>query len=72
MTSVIIYKKDVERRGRVLLKEVLSFLENEYIIGEFKEMKIQREKLLQSLVYKLINDNKSLESDYVDFKFVHK
>ena len=52
MAAVIIRKKDVERIGKELLKEVYEFLHNDYILTDFEEMKIEQEKLLKGLVYK--------------------
>ena len=39
MTSIIIRKKDVDRLGKELLKEVFDFLHDEYILTNFEEMK---------------------------------
>ena len=53
MAAVIIRKKDVERLGHTLLKEVYDFLHDEYILTEFEDMKKEKEKFLRNLV--LIN-----------------
>ena len=42
MAAVIIRKKDVERLGKELIKEVFDFLNNEYILNNFSEMKLQK------------------------------
>ena len=49
MAAVIIRKKDVERLGRKLMKEVYKFLHDEYILS-FEEMKLEKEKLEKDLV----------------------
>ena len=49
MAAVIIRKKDVERLGRKLMKEVYKFLHDEYILS-FEEMKLEKEKLKKNLV----------------------
>ena len=52
MAAVIIRKKDVERLGKELLKEVFDFLHDEYILTNFEEMKILQKKFLRDLVLK--------------------
>ena len=39
MTAVIIWKKDLDRLSRTLLKETFDFLHDEYILSNFEEMK---------------------------------
>ena len=51
MASVIIGKKDVEKLGKDLLKEVFDFFHDEYIMNNFLEMKLQKQKFLKDLVY---------------------
>ena len=55
MAAVIIRKKDVERLGKELIKEVFDFLNNEYILNNFSEMKLQKQKLEKDLVFKEFN-----------------
>ena len=50
MAAVIIRKKDVERLGHTLLKEVYEFLHDDYILKEFIKMKEQQKKFLRDLV----------------------
>ena len=50
MTAVIIRKKDVERLGKEVLKEVYDFLHNDYILTNFEEMKIEQEKFQHNLI----------------------
>ena len=42
MAAVIIRKKDVERLGKKLVKEVYEFLHDEYILSTFEEMKEEK------------------------------
>ena len=51
MEAVIIRKKDVERLGKEVLKEVYKFLHNEYILTNFEEMKKVKHKFLRNLVF---------------------
>ena len=44
MAAVIIRKKDVERLGKELVKEVFEFLHDEYILSNFEEMKEEQKK----------------------------
>ena len=50
MAAVIIKKKDVERLGKEVLKEVYDFLHNDYILTNFEEMKIEQEKFQHNLI----------------------
>ena len=50
MAAVIIRKKDVERLGKELVKEVYEFLHDEYILSTFEEMKEEQKKFLRGLV----------------------
>ena len=55
MAAVIIRKKDVERLGKEVLKEMNDFLHDEYILSEFEEMKKEQEKFLENLAFNHIN-----------------
>ena len=50
MAAVIISKKDVERLGKELVKEIYEFLHDEYILSTFEEMKEEQKKFLRGLV----------------------
>ena len=50
MAAVIIRKKDVERLGKKLVKEIYEFLHDEYILNNFIEMKLVQKKFLENLV----------------------
>ena len=50
MAAVIIRKKDVERLGHTLLKEVYEFLHDDYILKEFIEMKEEQKTFLRNLI----------------------
>ena len=50
MAAVIIRKKDVERLGKELVKEIYEFLHDEYILSTFEEMKEEQKKFLRGLV----------------------
>ena len=50
MAAVIIRKKDVDRFGRKLMKEVYKFLHDEYILNNFSEMKLEKQRLEKDLV----------------------
>ena len=52
MAAVIIRKKDVERLGRELIKEVYDFLHDDYIITNFEEMKVEQKRFEKDLAYK--------------------
>ena len=61
MAAVIIRKKDVERLGKELVKEIFEFLHDEYILSNFEEMKAVQKKFLRNLVlFKFRNLNVSL------------
>ena len=50
MAAVIIRKRDVERLGKELVKEIYEFLHDEYILNNFIEMKLVQQKFLRNLV----------------------
>ena len=49
MAAVIIWKKDLDRLSRTLLKETFDFLHDEYILSNFEEMKLTQEIFLNSI-----------------------
>ena len=70
MAAVIIKKKDVEKLGRELIKEVYDFLHNDYIVNTFEEMKEDQKKFLKYLVLIGFRDNKSLKTKVENDKLV--
>ena len=50
MTDLVIRKKDIENLGRKLMKEVYEFLNDDYILTTFEEMKVEQKKLEKYLV----------------------
>ena len=75
MAAVIIRKKDVDRFGRKLMKEVYKFLHDEYILNNFSEMKLEKQRLekdlvlfkFESLNYTIVQKEKSWNIKYEDF-----
>ena len=51
MGEVVIKKKDVDRLAKNLIKEVFDFFQDEYITERFLEMKIEKSKFLNHLVF---------------------
>ena len=49
MEDLVIRKKDIEKLGRKLMKEVYKFLHDEYILT-FEEMKVEKDKLEKYLL----------------------
>ena len=52
MAAVIIRKKDVERLGRELIKEVFEFLHDEDILKQFPEFLVAQKRFENDLAYK--------------------
>ena len=50
MAALIIRKKDVERLGKKLLKEVYDFLHDTDILNRFENIEIEQVKFLKNLV----------------------
>ena len=50
MTDLVIRKKDIENLGRKTMKEVYEFLNDDYILTTFEEMKVEQKKLKEYLV----------------------
>ena len=75
MAAVILRKKDVERLGKKLVKEIFEFLHDEYILSNFEEMKEEQKKFLRNLVLNEfryfnvteIHSENSLRIKYKDF-----
>ena len=75
MAAVIVRKKDVERLGKELVKEIFEFLHDEYILTNFEEMKEEPKKFLRNLVLnkfknlnvKHIKTENSFKIEYEDF-----
>ena len=75
MAAVIVRKKDVERLGKELVKEIFEFLHDEYILSNFEEMKEEQKKFLRKLVLNNfrnlnvteIRRENSIRIDYEDF-----
>ena len=55
MAAVIIRQKDLKRLGKELLNEIFDFLNDEYILTEFEDMKEVKEKFLNNLILSHIN-----------------
>lgn len=73
MAAVIIREKDVERLGHTLLKEVYDFLNDEYILTEFEDMKKEKENFLKNLiVIKFRNDNYSVKNQKNSWSITYK
>ena len=71
MEEVVIKKKDIDRLAKVLLKEVFDFFHDEYIIENFLEMKIQKSKFLNNLVFNHISySNKKDEKNELHNQFL--
>ena len=71
MDEVVIKKKDLDRLAKELLKEVFDFFHNEYIINNFEEMKIEKPKFLNNLVFNhIIYSNKKGEKNELHKPFL--
>ena len=75
MAAVIIRKRDVDRLGKKVMKEVYEFLHNEYILNNFSEMKLEKQRLEKDLVlfkfesvnYTIVQKENSWSIKYEDF-----
>ena len=71
MDEVVIKKKDVDRLAKKLLKEIFDFFHNEYIINNFEEIKIEKPKFLNNLVFNhIIYSNKKGEKNELHKPFL--
>ena len=62
MDELVIKKKDVDRLAKELLKKLFDFFHDEYIINNFEEIKIEKPKFLNNLVFNhIIYSNKKGE-----------
>ena len=62
MAAVIIFKKDVERLGKRVLKDVYNFLHDYYIVTNYNKMKEEQEKLDHRLLLKEVKINKKFKN----------
>ena len=71
MEEVVIKKKDVDRLAKELLKEIFDFFHDEYIINNFEEMKIEKQKFLNNLVFNhILYTNKKGEKNDLHEQFL--
>ena len=71
MDEVVIRKKDLDRLAKELLKEIFDFLNNEYILNNFEEIKIEQPKFLNNLVCNhIIYSNKKGEKNELHKPFL--
>ena len=72
MAAVIIRKKDVERLGKELVKEIFDLLHDEYILTKFIEMKRVQKKFLRDLVlkkFRYFNVTETRKVNSLEFKY---
>ena len=50
MADLVTRKKDIENLGKKTMKEVYEFLNDDYILTTFEEMKVEKERLKKNLV----------------------
>lgn len=62
MAAVIIFRKDVERLGKRVLKDVYNFLHDYYIVTDYNKMKEEQEKLDYRLLLKEVKINKKFKN----------
>ena len=71
MDEIVIKKEDVDRLAKELLKEIFDFFNYEYIINNFEEMKIEKPKFLNNLVFNhIIYSNKKGEKNELHKPFL--
>ena len=71
MEEVVIKKKDVDRLAKEILKEIFDFFHNEYIINNFEEIKIEKQKFLNNLVFNhILYTNKKGEKNDLHEQFL--
>ena len=75
MAAVIIRKKNLEQLGKKVIKEVYKFLHDEYILNNFAEMNLEKQRLEKYLViynfqnynFTIKQESNSWSIDYGDF-----
>ena len=73
MEDLVIRKTDILNFGRKTMKEVYEFLNDDYILSTFEEMKVEKERLEENIVIKHlkmihgIDTFKYSEKQYEDF-----
>ena len=54
MEDLVIREKDIVNFGRKTMKEVYEFLNDDYILSTFEEMKVEKERLEKNIVNKYL------------------
>lgn len=71
MSGVIIRKKDLDKMGKKLMKEVYENFRDDYML-KFDEVKLERDYFDKNLVTKFLEMNKKKEKEYEDLYFGDK
>ena len=69
MADLVIRKKDIENLGRKTMKEVYEFLNDDYILKTFEEMKVEQKKLKEYLVDRYISSLYNFDNDKDESKY---
>ena len=72
MSSVIIFKKDLEKLGKKLMKEFYYHLHDEYMLKEFDEVKLKRKYYDENLTKEFLSFYENQEKNIVSFYFDNK
>ena len=72
MSSCIIFKKDLEKLGKKLMKEFYSTIYDDYFLKEFDEFKLQRKYYDKNLTKEFLSFYESKEQNIKDLYFDNK
>ena len=72
MSACIIFKKDIEKLGKKLMKKFYEHVHDEYMLEEFDEVKLKRKYYNKNLTKKFLsfyeNEEKNIKNLYFDNK----
>ena len=72
MSSVIIFKKDIEKLGKKLMKEFYYHVNDDYFLKEFEEVKLKRKYYDENLTKEFLSFYKNKEHNFKKLYFKDK
>ena len=72
MSSVIIFKKDLDNLGKKLMKEFYYHIHNDYFLKEYEEVRLKRKYYDENLTKQFLSFHENEEKNIVSLYFDNK
>ena len=72
MSSVIIFKKDLDNLGKKLMKEFYHHIHNDYFLKEYEEVRLKRKYYDENLTKQFLSFHENKEKNIVSLYFDNK